>query len=225
MYKLIHYRGGIIVLMKNKDNFYNLQENCIEIIEKEINIFFVTRMKLVLSLNFLCFRRTLKPQEEFFTLLKLSNNEIENLIQSIDFSLRREIYNSNKKSIIDSNINIDKYLLEMKQQLLNNMNFLLKTEKIIGINEFAINNFISVMISTISNGNIVGNLLEQYNYSGNILNYYGLKKQQRKHGELIRQQMIGLLINLKTDLRNEFVNSALSLIITYHNIYEDSFVA
>jgi len=212
--------------MKNKNNFYILQETCIEIIEKELSIFFESRLKLVLSLNDLSIHRKLKSQEEdLLTLLKLSNNEMENLMETIHFSIKREIDYIDNKSIPDSSINIDKYLLEMKQQLLNNMDFLYKTEKTIGINEFAINNIISKMISTACNQNIAGYILEQYNYAEILLNHYGLKKQQRKHGELIRQQIIGLLTNIKIELRNEFVNSTLSLIATYHNSYEDSFVA
>ncbi len=209
----------------NFDRHFKIEENCIDIIEYELNCFFDSRLELVLSISDWYMQGSIKNAKNLLTHLKITDEEINDLMKVIHIRIYGEIANARRKSMLLTNINIEAYLQEMKQYVDRDLSEALKTDQIAGICEYLINNFISVIIDTACKGKLSGSILGQYNYAAKLLNHNSHKKQQHKHGEIILRQAEGFLLNMKTELRNELVRASLSMIASCHNIYEDSIVA
>ncbi len=200
-----------------------LQKLCIDIIEEKLNHFFDTKIKLIKSLYDLYISGSIRTSKEILTNLQLSDREIIELTETIEYTIRQEI---NQADLLNNtDINIQNYLLDIKKNIDYDIRVMTKTEQITGIYESILHKALSDIIDTFSVGKILNYIITPINLGEIVLGSHSHRKQMVKHGEILAGQIQGNLLNLKTDLRNELIKSALASVAALDNYLDDSIVA
>lgn len=200
-----------------------LQRLCIDIIEKKLDLFFDLRFKYMELIADLYKNGKIKSYEDILSYINISGEEIKKLIESIEYTLSREIIQIEfpRKPVGKENDCVS----DMWRGLDDSLNEMIKTEQITGIYESIIHKSLSIIIETYSIGKILNYFLNPIGTGEFILCGHSLRKQRLRHGELLNQQLQGNLLNLKTDLRNKLVKCAVSFIAVSEHYNEDSIVA
>lgn len=184
------------------NNSFNRQETLINIADNVISQFFETRYKLVLNMKDLYIQGCLDNTEELLIRLKLTEADMKDLIEEIQNKQCKEISCNLYKQYPD--------IGKITDSLSNaSMKEMYMTENIAKVCTKLMNQSIYMMIDHIFKGNLLGNLFQQCNYADKLLNQYNLSKLQQRHNEFIQEQLIGLLINFKTDFRNKLIQTVL----------------
>ena len=73
------------------ENIYLVEENCIKVIEKELNSFFEIRLKSIHLISELYIKGSLRSLDDILNFLNISNDEIKNLIDTALYRISNQI--------------------------------------------------------------------------------------------------------------------------------------
>ncbi len=200
-----------------------LQEACIGTIEEKLDNFFSVRFQSIQSIIDLYIKGNLKSSGDILKLISITEADIKGLVETIEYTINREIIQND--SLFNTKINGEGLIGDMEKSLDGNLDEMLKTERITGFYEKVLHESVAIIIDTYTAGKLINYLLKPANISANILGCLSQRKQKRKHGEIILQQVHGNLLNLKSDLRNKLVKSVLSFAAAFDDYSEESIVA
>jgi hypothetical protein len=205
--------------MITKENYvmgkhiYLEEEKCLDVIEAELGLFFDIRLKSIHLISELYIKGYLRSLDDILTFLNISNDEIKTLIETVVYKISSNINSTLAHETIY--FNIDSLIANYIQYIENNIDEFTKTEKVLGICEKFLDESLSKMFETCFQSKVLTYVFDQSNLSAKILSNHSLKKQKQKHSEIILNQIKGLILNLKCELRNDLVKSALLSIYTY----------
>lgn len=201
------------------DKHFYLEEKCLQIIEKELQLFIDVRLKSVYLISELYVKGSIKKSEEILDLLSISNDNIENLIETVGCKISSEI----DYSFTDLNIcfNRESNIKELE----NNIDEFTRTEKAACLCEKVLDKSLSKIFKTHCSSKLIHYIFNKSNLSERILGCYSLKNQKSKHAKHIFEQLKGFLLNLKCELRNGLVSCTFYLLNSMNASEEKSTVA
>ena len=198
------------------ENIYLVEENCIKVIEKELNSFFEIRLKSIHLISELYIKGSLRSLDDILNFLNISNDEIKNLIDTALYRISNQIkYDISYKPIY---FNIDNKIENYLQYIENNIDEFTRTEKVLSLCERFLDISLSKMFGTCCQGQVLHYVFDQSNLPEKTLGKYSVKKQKQKHSDIILNQLEGFILNLKCDLRNNLVKSTLILINSIYTL-------
>lgn len=180
-----------------------IEDSCSLIIERELELFFEFAKKAAYSYSLTVSKNLRNADIDSFKELVLSESDIEKTVNNILFHINNEIKKHISYSDIDISLeDLNKYdenigilentFMEYKDlQILNN------------ISEYILNSVINEAVKKLSPGFYVDLIIKKANLTEFLLGFNSSKRQTRLYAEQIYAQIQGILINIKTDIRNE----------------------
>lgn len=200
--------------MVNKSIFSNnfidkLENECILSIENELEIFFLSCKKSAYAYSCMISKDLNSYNQKTFEEIVLSPKEIECLIDNILSKINIEI-----KKYIDFFI-IDKEYIYLLKNIDNNcilqntISEFKTTQKITKTCEKVIDKYISKTLKSCYSNPVSNYFIKKNNFGEKILGNNNSKNQVTKYQEKIYNQIEGILLNTKIDIRNELIKTAL----------------
>lgn len=184
----------------------HLENKCIKKIEKELETFFSSRMKSAYTYSFLAAQNLHSYNCEDFEKMVFSQDELNDLLQNILTEINEEFI----ENIIDTQLS-DSYtnIINIK----NVDNIIKDTAKTFQINqkisktcEMIMNNVFSKTLKSILPNPLTTLVVKKINFGNRFFGEYSYKGQIARQQEHIYKQLEGIIINMKTDTRNELIS-------------------
>lgn len=192
------------------NHIHLVEEKCIEVIERELDIFFEVRLKFIYLIDDFYIKGSIKNSNDILGFLGLSNYEIKGFIQDMVCKISN-ILNSNPSQYItyfNEYYTKEKYMYYVEDSI----NEFTKTEMLLSICDKFLDKSLSMMFKTCCQDKVLNYIFTHSEPPKIILGNNGLKHQRQKHSNIIAEQVKGFLLNLKCDFRNDLLKSAFLLI-------------
>ncbi|AOY74517.1 hypothetical protein [Clostridium formicaceticum] len=184
----------------------DLEKRCITMIEEDLEVFFSAYTKAAYTYSFILSKDTKGFDLATFEKMVFSNEEIEALIHRIAIKIHKEMENH-----LDCSIKIDPtYCCQLADadtySMLKETLEAFKITKDITKNcEKILKMFFSKTFKSICPYFPVQYMTKKINVGEKILSEKSSKKQMARHQEIIFQQVQGILLNIKINIRNRLV--------------------
>lgn len=198
----------------SQSNISELEMSCILLVERELDIFFSVHMKqAVVYSRMLADNLTLHGEKNFAEGV-LSDCQVKECIESILSKVNMEIVkNMGYLHLSAVSIgSIEDYYVDLLGGTINSIEITQITSRIC---EDIIDLSISCILNKICWSSVVKEMLKKSISGKNILSKNNLANQKKKHQELIYNQIKGLLINVRVNLKNELIKA---FIMSINNI-------
>ncbi|MCI1944806.1 hypothetical protein [Clostridium luticellarii] len=197
-----------------------LEISCISLIEKELDVFFSSRMEPALAYSHMLSDNLALHGRKNFDEKVLSDCQIKGCVKGILAGIGMKIAeNMGQLHLDDVSVESveDHYDNHILKETISSARI---TQVTAGICEHIIDSGISFILNEICGISMVNELLKR-NISGRkILDKNNLANQRRKHRELIYRQIEGLMMNMKISLRNKLIETCIASINSIENTYD-----
>lgn len=194
----------------NVNNCLDREERLIQTVDTILNEFFEIRNQFVWNLNNQYIQDCVSDANQFLGCLNLLNVDIEGLwnclMKEIQIIQNRNInFNFYKEYTSIEKISNDFYSEDLNETMTESF----RTEMIAKICSVVINQSIYRMMDFAFNGNRFKHIGEQCDYADKLLNCYSTSRLTETNYRRIQEQLIGILCNIKMEIRNKFIQFVL----------------
>ena len=205
-------------LMINEDSY--IEKKCIEIIDEHLEMFFNGCSKAAYGYSVMISMDSRNFNLNTFESMIISKNEIEYNINNIIIKVNKEIEKYLGCYITDNNmLTFDYSGQQICQNLKDTLEIYKVTQNITKACERTLKTIFNKAFKNICPYKPAHILIKKINISDKILGNNSYKNQVDVHQEKLFNQLQGLLINLKTDLRNSIIEKTVENIsYIQHNI-------
>ncbi|QUH25858.1 hypothetical protein [Serpentinicella alkaliphila] len=202
----------------NEDNY--IEKKCIAIIDEHLEMFFSGCSKAAYGYSVMISKDSRNFNLNTFESMIISKDEIEHNINNIVIKVNTEIAKYLGCYITDDNMFTYDYSGQQICQCLNDTLEIYKvTQNITKACERTLKTIFNKAFKNICPYKPAHLLMKKINISDKILGNNSYKNQVDVHQEKLFHQLQGLLINLKTDLRNHIVEKTIeNILYIQHNI-------
>ncbi|MFL0197151.1 hypothetical protein ACJDU8_16530 [Clostridium sp. WILCCON 0269] len=177
----------------------------ISLIEKELDVFFSTCLKSAETYSAIIANKPSLHNKEIFEQLVLSSKTIENFLENIILKVNEQFNNNANDLQINyeyvNSFDFNKYNTFLENTIKNFTTTQIVTKVSERIVDFAISSIFDMLCPDI----MINNLCDKIISGKKVLHKNNLQNQVKRHDKLIYKQIEGLLINVKTNLRNQLI--------------------
>lgn len=196
-----------------------LERKCISIIEDDLDMFFNSCKKSAYAYSTMIAQDINKYNFDMFEKIVISSEEVKILIKRITQKLNIELENG---MIFNNQTTKSLQFISHKLILDDSINNYKTTQKITKTCEKCINTAFSKTIKNICNNFALNLMFKKVNIGQKILGKNSYKNVSKIQQRKINNQIEGILINIKTDIRNQLIDEAIRNI---HSIQEQNIYA